>query len=123
SAAPGPGLAGRAAAAHVHDRVELADGVRELEGLRDHHPQRLAREVFLEGAPVDQDAAASGAEPDAGHGGLAASGSVEASDDGHGAPQRARSRIASGSGFWAACGCSAPLSTLNFFGIPPRRWA
>src|SRR4029079_1045127 len=104
-----PRLAGGAGGAHVHDGVELPHRVGELQRLGDHHPQRLAREVVLEGAPVDQDAALAGMQPDAGDGGLAASGSVEASDDGHGAPQRARALVASGSGFWAAWGCSAPL--------------
>src|SRR5581483_9148891 len=104
-----PRLAAGPAPAHVHDRVELPPRVRQLERLGDHHPQRLAREVVLEGAPVDQDAALAGLQPDAGDGGLAASGSVEAGDDGHETPQRARARMASGSGFWAACGCSAPL--------------
>src|SRR5689334_19954618 len=102
-------LSGGPAAAHVHDGVELAHRVGQLERLGDHHPQRLAREVVLEGAPVDQDTALAGLQPDAGDGGLAASGSIEASDDSHGTPQRARARLASGSGFWAAWGCSAPL--------------
>src|ERR1700741_1290644 len=35
------GLSGRPAAAHVHHRVELAEGVGELERLGDHQPPRL----------------------------------------------------------------------------------
>src|SRR6185436_17518154 len=75
----GARLAGRPATAHIDGGIELAQRARELQRLADHHAQRLAREILLEGAAIDQDIAAAGLEPDAGDGGLAPAGSVVAS--------------------------------------------
>src|SRR5213593_4254045 len=46
-------LAGGAATLDRHEHVELSDGIRDRERLRDDHPQGLAREVILEGTAVD----------------------------------------------------------------------
>ncbi len=73
----GPRLSRRPAAAHVDGGVELPDGIGQLERLRDDHAQRLAREVILEGTPVDQDATRAGPQPYARHGGLPPSRSVK----------------------------------------------
>src|SRR5213594_2400362 len=75
--ANGAGLAGRAAALDGDEYVELADGVRDRQRLRDDHPQRLTREVILECAAVDDDASGAGLDPHARHRGLAPPGAVE----------------------------------------------
>src|SRR6267142_5243691 len=73
----GASLAGGPAALHGGEHVELAHRVRDRQRLRDDHPQRLAREVVLERAPVDDDMPGAGLDPHAGHGRLATPGAVE----------------------------------------------
>src|SRR5207249_3203121 len=75
--AHGTRLARGAAATHGRDHVELPDGVRHLEGLRDDHAQRLAREVVLERASVDGDAPGAGPDPHPGDRRLAPPGSIK----------------------------------------------
>src|SRR5947207_9605495 len=77
SVADRAGLAGGAAALDRHEHVELSDGVRDRQRLRDDHPQRLAREVVLEGAAVDDDASGAGLDPHTGHRRLAPPSAVE----------------------------------------------
>src|SRR6266571_2551767 len=79
----GSRVARRPAAAHIDRGVEGSKGVRQLERLRDDHAQRLPREVILEWATVDQDAAASRPEPHPRHRGLPPSGTVELRRCGH----------------------------------------
>src|SRR6266702_1466403 len=73
----GAGLTGQPAALRVHEHVELAHLVDELERLDQDHLRRLAAEVGVHGAAVDGDVARAGREAHAGDGLLAA-----ADDDG-----------------------------------------
>src|SRR6266702_3201 len=75
--ADGAGLTGQPAALRVHEHVELAHLVDELERLDQDHLRRLPAEVGVHGAAVDGDVARAGREAHAGDGLLAA-----ADDDG-----------------------------------------
>src|SRR5450759_2632879 len=72
--AHGPGLRRDAAAVHVDLDVELAVGVRGLEGHLGDGFEDLAPEVGVDGAAVDDDRADARAEGDAGDAGLAFAG-------------------------------------------------
>src|SRR5690348_13399999 len=72
----GSRLARRPAALHGHQQIELPHGVRDGERLRDDHAQRLAREIVLERALVDDDASGPGLDPHASDRRLAPSGAV-----------------------------------------------
>src|SRR5262249_46247882 len=102
----------------------LPDGARHLEWLRDDHAQGLAREIILEGPPVDGDATLARPEPYASDGGLAPAGAIETLGDGHHrAPFCPASVSGSASGCCACCGCTAPRSTFNFLAIArPKRF-
>src|SRR5665648_1024078 len=72
--AHGPGLRRDAAAVHVDLDVELAVGVRGLEGHLGDGLEDLAPEVGVDGAAVDDDRADARGEGDAGDAGLAFAG-------------------------------------------------
>src|SRR5262245_37754820 len=69
-----PGLAARATTVEVGLDVVHLVGAGDPQGLTGDHPLGRDREVVLERPPVDRDLAGAGAEPDAGHGLLAATG-------------------------------------------------
>src|SRR5262249_37646615 len=97
-------LAGRSTATHVDQGIELPHRAGELERLTDHHAERLAREVVLEGPAIDDDVASAGLEPHASDRGFAPSCSVILSHANHKevlyeAAVPGRSRLAIGSGF------------------------
>ena len=74
----GAGLAGNAAAFHGGNDVHLTQGIGGIQGLADHHLQGLQAEVIVDVAAVDGDGAgAVGEQMHAGHGGLAAAGTVQ----------------------------------------------
>ena len=106
------GLAGGPASVDPCPQVEapLGAGRAQRRGGRD--AQGLAREVLLQGAPVDPRRAVAGTEDHAGDGRLALAGSEVLSDRGQFVPIYSSS--GSGSGFWASCGCSGPAYTLSF---------
>src|SRR5512133_1332166 len=95
------GLAGEPAALRVHEHVELAHLIDELQRLDEDHLRRLAAEVLVHRAAVDRDVARPGRDADARDGLLAA-----ADRD----CQRRHLRLPywSASGFCAACGCFSP---------------
>src|SRR5439155_9531597 len=76
-------------------------------------------EVLDGRAVVDQMLAASGQQPHAGDGLLAATGLRPLRQSGFGAHDALPRRGSGchGSGCWAACGCSGPAYTLSFFSI------
>src|SRR5689334_16436578 len=65
-----PGLSRRSAPVRVHQDVHLAAGVRHLQRAEDRLAVALAREVFVERAAVDLNAAGPGRHADARDGGL-----------------------------------------------------
>src|SRR5690606_1289609 len=103
-------LAARATAVERHVDVVDLGGLGEPQRLEHLHPVGARREVLLHLATVDRDLAGTGADPDAGHGTLAATGGLH-ERLGH---RRLRSQalararawsMAYGVGCWAACGC------------------
>src|SRR5690606_560984 len=99
----GVGLAAGATALDGDDGVVAAGGVGVLEGLERLHAHQDATEVLLELTAVDGDAAAAGAEEDAGDGFLAPSGAIELF-------HQANSIFL---GCCASCGCAGPAYTLR----------
>src|SRR5262245_3513392 len=75
--AHGTGLTGRAAPLDGDEDVELADGVRDRERLRDDHPERLTWEVIFEGPAIDDHAPRTRLDPHASDRRLAPSGAIE----------------------------------------------
>ena len=70
------GLAGFAAAGHVHHDVERFDIFGELQGLHDDHAAGFTLEEFVEIAAVDHDLARAALDEHASHGALATAGAV-----------------------------------------------
>jgi hypothetical protein len=91
------GLAGHAAALDLDHRVEATLGPGDAEGHPDIGLIDRVPEMLHERAPVDDDLALTGQEPDAGDGGLAPARSRVEGRGGH----RWLLRQASGSGRWA----------------------
>src|SRR5262245_15729065 len=81
--AHGPGLPAGAATGDGHQDVDLPEGVRHLEWLRDDHPQRLPREVVFEGAAVHDDPPRPRPHPHAGDRRLPAPRAIEPIHDRH----------------------------------------
>src|ERR1700688_1063552 len=72
------GLAGKAAADHGADHVELAEASGRDEGLVDQHAQDGTREIDLDLAPVHADLAGPSLDPHPGDGVLALAGGISA---------------------------------------------
>src|SRR3569623_690840 len=74
--ADGVRLARKAPARDVHEDVEAAGGLGQLQRLAEHHAGGLAAEVLLQRARVDLDLAVARLQPDAGNRVLASTGGV-----------------------------------------------
>src|SRR3954468_15079564 len=100
----GAGLTRQPAAADVHEDIDLAQLLDDLERLLEHHLARLAAEVLVERARIDRELARAGLHAHPGDGFLAATGCVDEQFlRGHLDPYASRASTAVG--FWAACGC------------------
>ena len=105
------GLAGDAAAVHVRHDVELANRVRNAEGLVDDELQGLETEVIVNVAVVDGDLAGTGIQSDAGNGALSSAGAVEirfCTRVHRSIPDLSSISTSYGVGFCACCLCSSP---------------
>src|SRR5438128_8770236 len=109
------GLPADPAAVDRRDHVVAIDGVRQPQWLRDDHLQRRPREIVLQRAAVQREAARSGDDPHTRHGLLATSG--RANGFSQCCHQRLSSLASYGFGSCDACGCSGPSYTFSFLAI------
>src|SRR5436190_13206263 len=96
------GLAGDAAAVDAGADVVGGVGARQGERRGGERLQRPPREILLDGLAVHGDGARAGDEDDSGDRGLALAGAAVGDCVGH------QDATSSGTGLWAACGCSGP---------------